>query len=397
MRSSRGRDREPGHWLGRAITGLLIGLGIGTIALAYVPTGSSQVSTSAQPALATEDLTQPAQPAQASRASDLLRSGSGGDVASEANPIVRPTPAPIIRDAAPIGALPAVAGARGINTGRASDEAAAAPPAPFSVVVAVEDSESLRPLALSIVGGLLQNGVNAAIKPLADAGRPDVILALNGVNGARNEAWFCDPGPEQSSVLATKLLAAVGAGDEGAPSADQPQSSFPCQDLHAGRARVPAVLLELANQGTTTDPAIIVAALRGYFSDHRGPVMAARSAPRLIWPAIGPITSHYGISHPLGIDIGQWEGPILAATDGIVIFAGGDPCCSYGIHVIIESSDGITTVYGHLSSLAVTQGQLVRQGEVLGPVGCTGTCSGPHLHFEVWQDGVRQDPMRYLD
>jgi murein DD-endopeptidase MepM/ murein hydrolase activator NlpD len=117
----------------------------------------------------------------------------------------------------------------------------------------------------------------------------------------------------------------------------------------------------------------------------------------LIWPALGPVTSHYDTNHPLGIDIGQWEGPIAAATDGVVSFAGGDPCCSYGTFVMIESGDGLATLYGHLSTLAVAEGQRVRQGDVLGLVGCTGTCFGTHLHFEVWRDGVSQNPMQYLD
>jgi Peptidase family M23 len=393
------RRKQPSNWLGRALTGLIIGLGVGAVALSFVPASPAAVSPSPLPQGAAPDLTQPSTPAHAARASDsVLRSGSGGDIASVADPLVaQPTPRPVIRDAAPTDALPAVADARAITTGQVSAQAVSAPPAPFTVVVALEDPAALGALGQAIVDGLSQHGISAALAPLADAGRPDVILALNGVSSARNEVWFCDPGPEQSAVLATELLDAVGAGSAETPAADAPQSNFPCEDIHAGRARVPAVLLELADGGASADPSTIVEALQDYFARHRGPVLAARAAPRLIWPANGPITSHYNASHPLGIDIGQWEGPIIAATDGVVTFAGGDACCSYGIYVIIESADGIGTLYGHLSSLAVAEGQRVRQGEVLGQVGCTGTCTGPHLHFEVWLDGVRQNPMEYLD
>jgi hypothetical protein len=395
MRSLPRKRKRPSNWLGRALTGLVIGLGVGAIALALVPAPGAPLAASPLPG-EPADLTLPSLPARASRASDVLRSGSGGDVASVANPAVLPTPRPIIRDAAPIGALPAVANARAIDTGRPSDEAVSAPPAPFSVVIAVEDQASLGALGQAVAGGLLQNGVIAALAPLADAGRPDLILALNGVTGDRNEVWFCDPGPEQSVVLATELLDAVGGSGE-APAATAPQSNFPCQDIHAGRARVPAVLLELADHGSAADPVIIVDALRGYLGAHRGAVLAARAAPRLIWPALGPVTSHYDTNHPLGIDIGQWEGPVVAATDGIVSFAGGDACCSYGVFVVIDSGDGLGTLYGHLSSLLVSEGQRVRRGDLLGEVGCTGTCFGTHLHFEVWLDGVRQNPMQYLD
>jgi Peptidase family M23 len=393
------RRKSPSNWLGRALTGLIIGLGLGAVALSFLPAAPASLSPSPLSQGDLPDLTQPSIPAHAARASDTaLRSGVGGDVASAADPLApKPTPRPIIRDAAPTNALPAIANARGIVTGEVAAQAVAPPPAPFSVVVALEDPAVLGALGQALVSGLAQQGIGAVLAPLADAGRPDVILALNGVSSARNEVWFCDPGPEQSAVLATELLNAVGTGSEATPAADAPQSNFPCEDIHAGRARVPAVLLELANGGTAADPFVIVQALRGYFDNHRGPVLAARAAPRLIWPANGPITSHYNASHPLGIDIGQWTGPIIAATDGVVTFAGGDACCSYGIYVILQGADGIGTLYGHLSSLAVAEGEHVKQGQVLGQVGCTGTCTGPHLHFEVWLDGVRQNPMEYLN
>jgi murein DD-endopeptidase MepM/ murein hydrolase activator NlpD len=64
--------------------------------------------------------------------------------------------------------------------------------------------------------------------------------------------------------------------------------------------------------------------------------------------------------------------------------------------VVIEGPEGIGTLYGHLSSLAVREGQRVRQGQVLGEVGCTGSCFGTHLHFEVFQSDKRQNPMRFL-
>ncbi len=123
------------------------------------------------------------------------------------------------------------------------------------------------------------------------------------------------------------------------------------------------------------------------------------SAHGLIWPVHGPISSYMGPSHPLGIDIDLVGDPwadIHAATSGTVTFAGGDPCCSYGYHVIVMSPDGIETLYAHFSSIAVTTGQTVTQGEKLGNAGCTGYCTGNHLHFEVIDNGVRVDPLSYL-
>jgi murein DD-endopeptidase MepM/ murein hydrolase activator NlpD len=119
----------------------------------------------------------------------------------------------------------------------------------------------------------------------------------------------------------------------------------------------------------------------------------------LIWPVVGPISSCYCPWHPLGIDIDGYalEGaPVVASTAGTVIFAGGNACCSYGLYVVVMSPDGIETLYAHLASLSVEQGQTVAQGDALGIIGSTGYATGTHLHFEVIDNGVRQNPLDYL-
>jgi murein DD-endopeptidase MepM/ murein hydrolase activator NlpD len=136
--------------------------------------------------------------------------------------------------------------------------------------------------------------------------------------------------------------------------------------------------------------------LEGYLHEHGAELARSQEAAKLVWPAKGSITSVYGPSHPLGIDIGQAGGPILAATGGTVLWAGGNACCSYGLYVIVDGPDGIRTLYAHLSKLSVKTGDRVRQGHVLGTVGCTGTCFGTHLHFEVFDHGRRQNPLAYL-
>jgi murein DD-endopeptidase MepM/ murein hydrolase activator NlpD len=125
----------------------------------------------------------------------------------------------------------------------------------------------------------------------------------------------------------------------------------------------------------------------------------AGSEEGLIWPAIGPISSYFGPGHPLGIDIDLTAvagAAVWAAHDGRVIFAGGDPCCSYGRFVVLLGPSGIATLYAHLEDLAVEEGASVARGQALGASGCTGHCTAPHLHFEVFEDGVRQDPLRFL-
>jgi murein DD-endopeptidase MepM/ murein hydrolase activator NlpD len=118
-----------------------------------------------------------------------------------------------------------------------------------------------------------------------------------------------------------------------------------------------------------------------------------------IWPVQGPITSFFGPSHPLGIDIDTYEDPdqpIRAAADGVVTFAGGDPCCSYGLYVMVDHGNGFTTLYAHMSSISVDVGEPVSQGERLGRGGQTGYATGYHLHFEIHYEGSIVNPMNYL-
>jgi len=123
-----------------------------------------------------------------------------------------------------------------------------------------------------------------------------------------------------------------------------------------------------------------------------------RSSAGLIWPVNGPITSPFGWRwgrlHQ-GIDIGANTGtPIKAAAAGTVIYCGWES--GYGNLVVIDHGGNLATAYGHQSAIAVTCGQRVSQGQVIGYVGCTGECTGPHLHFEVRIDGNPVDPMGYL-
>jgi murein DD-endopeptidase MepM/ murein hydrolase activator NlpD len=118
-----------------------------------------------------------------------------------------------------------------------------------------------------------------------------------------------------------------------------------------------------------------------------------------IWPASGPISSYFTAGHPLGIDIDLYNGanpPIGAAKGGTVSFAGGNPCCSYGYYVVIDHGDGFQTLYAHLSSIAVGEGQYVESGQLIGYGGTTGYSTGDHLHFEVHYGGSIVDPLGYL-
>lgn len=122
------------------------------------------------------------------------------------------------------------------------------------------------------------------------------------------------------------------------------------------------------------------------------------------WPCSGPITSPFGYrTHPIfgttifhaGIDIGVDYGtPIHAADSGVVVYSGW--ISGYGNAVIIDHGGGISTLYGHNQSLAVSEGQSVSKGSVIAYAGSTGNSTGPHLHFEVDVNGSPVNPMGYL-
>ncbi len=122
-------------------------------------------------------------------------------------------------------------------------------------------------------------------------------------------------------------------------------------------------------------------------------------------PVEGPITSPFGLRlHPIthvwklhsGTDIGAACGtPVKAAKDGTVEFAGGVP--SYGNRVVLQHDQGLETTYNHLTAYAATAGLAVKQGQIIGYVGTTGSSTGCHLHFEVKVNGAFVDPNPYLD
>jgi murein DD-endopeptidase MepM/ murein hydrolase activator NlpD len=101
-----------------------------------------------------------------------------------------------------------------------------------------------------------------------------------------------------------------------------------------------------------------------------------------------------------GIDLAAQRGvPVMASTDGVVIYTGKD-FNGFGKMIMIETTGentGYATLYAHLDKIVVYDGQKVKQGEVIGALGNTGRSSGPHLHFEIRKsDGIPVDPLPYL-
>ncbi len=121
-------------------------------------------------------------------------------------------------------------------------------------------------------------------------------------------------------------------------------------------------------------------------------------------PSCTYLTSRFGLRiHPVygtqkshtGIDIGAASGATIVAADGgTVTMAGVNG--GYGNCVMIDHGNGYKTLYGHMSSIAVTNGQTVSKGDTVGYVGSTGVSTGPHCHFEVWSGGSRIDPEQFF-
>ncbi|MHB1377507.1 MAG: peptidoglycan DD-metalloendopeptidase family protein [Candidatus Humimicrobiaceae bacterium] len=123
-----------------------------------------------------------------------------------------------------------------------------------------------------------------------------------------------------------------------------------------------------------------------------------------IWPTWGSITTLFSDgrsstswvpgSHK-GIDIANRVGnPVSSSATGIVIFAGWQG--GYGKKIVIYHMDKYTTVYGHLNEILVSVGDTVKQGQIIGKMGSTGRSTGPHLHYEVYVDGVPHNPKEFL-
>jgi murein DD-endopeptidase MepM/ murein hydrolase activator NlpD len=126
-----------------------------------------------------------------------------------------------------------------------------------------------------------------------------------------------------------------------------------------------------------------------------GPVRNGSSG--FVWPVNGPVVSPFGMRwgrmHE-GVDIAVPSGtPIRAAAAGSIALAA--PTGGYGNYTCVNHGGGLSTCYAHQSRFALTSGS-VGQGDIIGYVGCTGSCFGDHLHFEVRVNGAAVDPMGYL-
>lgn len=127
-------------------------------------------------------------------------------------------------------------------------------------------------------------------------------------------------------------------------------------------------------------------------------VAVAKTNVKLFPPLKGEITNAYNIAEKhFAVDVAAEENtPIKAVADGTVIFSGWTT--ETGFVLILEHLDGLISVYKHNASLAKEQGDFVKTGEVIASVGSTGAFStGPHLHFELWNNGYPLNPTDFIE
>jgi murein DD-endopeptidase MepM/ murein hydrolase activator NlpD len=199
-------------------------------------------------------------------------------------------------------------------------------------------------------------------EPAGDAPRPKVVQVVTPGGGSRAEEDVSEEEPPARVLKQDKNLRRE------------------LSDLKALEAARRKVARELAKAGAIYD----------------GPLRLG--AGGLAWPLNGPVISPFGQRWGrlhAGIDILARTGTVVhAAADGAVVIRG--PEGGYGNYVCVQHTRRLTTCYAHLSRFLTKRGKVVRQGEPIGLVGCTGHCFGEHLHFETWVGGRPVDPMPFL-
>lgn len=273
---------------------------------------------------------------------------------------------------------------------------AAAVPAPGTHRVAA--GETLYRIARSVgitPGALAEMNGLAVSTPLA-VGQVLVVPAppSRGAPPATSTA----PGPSTApgasagpGALPPALAAAFDAAGASAAPPAPPAAEAPPAERGAPAARRDP-------RGPGRIESSVLGAIPSSTQGSRPPVVTHRSSAQLQWPLRGVLYARFGRkgrSPHDGIDLSAPAGtPVRTAGEGAVLFAG--PQQGYGLLVIIEHTHGLVTVYAHNRDLRVKTGQTVREGQVIATVGESGKTSGPHLHFEVRQDGAPVDPLGFL-
>jgi murein DD-endopeptidase MepM/ murein hydrolase activator NlpD len=208
--------------------------------------------------------------------------------------------------------------------------------------------------------------------------------------------------PLAAALLLASLAAPVAA------AGDTPYTVAPGDTLRAIAERHGVTVHDLAEANELPDPDVLLVGTALRLPDGRDVPAAVLEAPRAAappafgLPLLGRFTARFGtpgrlwkLGYHTGLDIAAPMGtPVRSAAAGVVIEA--EMHSGYGLYAKVDHGGGLHTLYAHMRVLRVAPGDQVLAGDALGEVGMTGVTTGPHLHWEVRRDGVRENPERYL-
>lgn len=271
---------------------------------------------------------------------------------------------------------------------------AAAAPGPTAGV-----REKVVQTAQALAGATAAAEAAARVRPVVVEEAERAEDRLRVLQQPRRAGLAVGPAPNAEDVQAAQTWlagskAAVRAADEAILAARLDEHS--AQMAHA-RAQT---ALQLATEEAERAGAAHTAAVEALDTLLAG---VDPAAGRLARPATGQVTSPFGPRpHPLsgapshhnGIDYDAGDGTAYAAASGTVEAVGWNG--SYGLEVVVDHGDGLSTRYAHLAATAVTPGQSVVVGDTLGSIGSTGASTGPHLHFEVLEGETQLDPSGWV-
>ncbi len=213
----------------------------------------------------------------------------------------------------------------------------------------------------------------AAVSPAGARGLAQLLPATA-------TAQRVDPADGASSILAMGRIDCANAATVGLLPGDR--TSLMLAAYNAGLGAV----LRFGGVPPYAETQTFVRAILAGQSRYTAPVVAPVSGAGCTRPISGAVlTQHFGAGPPPGhpgVDLAAGFGtPVVAACAGVVTFAG--PAAGYGEHFVQVDMGGFTSAYGHMSAQAVTVGQRVAAGQLVGAEGSEGYSTGPHLHFEV--------------
>ncbi len=287
----------------------------------------------------------------------------------------------------------------------------AAPALAWKELLAIERRLATDRASLLLVEGRLQR-LTADLESAqpAEQVQPHVFAALAAVHEADSAAYEADLQQEyqlylaaaQQPVVSVQLRqGAAGSGQRSAQQAVDTNLQTVVTQLQQ-EAAIGQAEARLRQLGFTPDQARALQSHDAFIAPVGGPIGQAFGPTSF---ALEPPLVYNGQFYPhfhTGIDIDAPTGtPVVAAADGVVALVatstdGQGHTVGYGQYIVVAHAHGYYTLYGHLSGVLVTAGQLVKQGQPIGLVGTTGNSTGPHLHFEVRRDGEFLDPLPYV-